>query len=304
MAADEIDRVRKRVRRKKDELAMAGKPSGGGARPFGFEPGGLTIRETEAEIIRELAGRVLAGESLGSLAADLDRRGIRTVSGRSWLPNVLRGMLLAPRVAGLRQHRGEVVGPVAWDPVLDRRTWEELQALFLTPSRRRVGAGRRLLTGLAVCGRCGVRLVSGKNNGQRAYVCRKAAGFDGCGGLTMTAEPLEELVTEAVLLRLDSPALAERLAGGHDDDRPTTNWAPCGTASTSWPTPSPPARSRAGNGYGPGRGSRLASLRSSAPCAGRAPRPPLTLATSRSGTPGPSSPWNASGRCWPPWSSG
>jgi site-specific DNA recombinase len=219
VAADEIDRVRKRVRRKKDELAMAGKPSGGGARPFGFEPDGLTIREPEAEIIRELAGRVLAGESLGSLAADLDRRGIATVSGRSWVPNVLRGMLFAPRIAGLRQHRGEVVGPAAWDPILDRRTWEQLQAHFLTPARRRVGAGRRLLTGLLVCGRCGARLISGQNNGQRAYVCRKYAGFDGCGGLAMIAEPLEELITEAVLIRLDSPELAERLAGGHDDDQ-------------------------------------------------------------------------------------
>lgn len=219
VAADEVDRVRKRVKRKKLELAQAGRPSGGGARPFGFEADKTTVREVEAALIRDAAERILAGESLSSMCAEFERTGVSTVSGRPWLPNVLRNVLVSPRVAGLRQHQGEVIGEAAWPAILDRRTWEQLRAVILAPDRRRVGAGRRLLTGLLVCGRpgadgelCGARLVSGLNNGHRAYVCRKAPGFDGCARLAMVAEPLEDLVVEAVLFRFDSSDFAEALA--------------------------------------------------------------------------------------------
>jgi hypothetical protein len=93
-----------------------------------------------------------------------------------------------------------------------------LRTVIFAPDRLRVGAGRRLLTGLLVCGRpgeggepCGARLVSGLNNGNRAYICRKAPGFDGCARLAMVAGPLEALIVEAVLLRFDSPEFAEAL---------------------------------------------------------------------------------------------
>jgi DNA invertase Pin-like site-specific DNA recombinase len=227
VAADEVDRVRKRVKRKKLELAQAGRPSGGGARPFGYEADRVTVREPEAAVIRQAAIRLLAGESMVSLCAELERTGVRTVSGRPWLPNVLRNLLVSPRVAGLRQHQGEVVGEAAWPAILDRRTWEQLRAVILAPDRRRVGAGRRLLTGLLVCGRtkeggepCGARLVSGLNNGNRAYICRKAPGFDGCARLAMVAGPLEALIIEAVLRLSDSPDFAEALArrDAPDDD--------------------------------------------------------------------------------------
>lgn len=219
VAADEVDRVRKRVKRKKLELAQAGRPSGGGARPFGFEADKVTVRESEAALIRAAAQRILSGESLAAVCGEFAQAGVSTVSGRPWLPNVLRGMLTSPRVAGLRQHQGEVIGEAAWPAILDRATWEQVRAVLLAPGRRRVGAGRRLLTGLLVCARpledgelCGARLVSGINNGNRAYFCRKAPGFEGCGRLAIAAEPLEDVIVEAVLLRFDSSEFAEELA--------------------------------------------------------------------------------------------
>jgi len=221
VSADEIDNIRKRVRRKKLELAQEGKPSGGGSRPFGFDPDKVTVREPEAALIREAAERVLAGDTLGGICADWTQRGVTTVTGRPWLPNVLRGILVAPRVAGLRQHQGIVVGEASWPAIIDRTTWERLRALFQAPQRRRQAAGRQLLTGLLVCGRCGARLVSGQNNGARAYVCRRGPGKNGCAGLAMVAEPLEAVVVEAVLQLTAGPELAEALAANeqqHEDD--------------------------------------------------------------------------------------
>jgi multidrug resistance efflux pump len=48
--------------------------------------------------------------------------------------------------------------------------------------------------------------------GRRRYVCAKGPGQAGCGRLSALAEPLEELITEAVLYRLDTPELAVALA--------------------------------------------------------------------------------------------
>jgi site-specific DNA recombinase len=61
MAAAEAKKVRKRILRKKLELAERGRYSGGGTRPFGYERDGTTVRESEAELIREAARRVLEG---------------------------------------------------------------------------------------------------------------------------------------------------------------------------------------------------------------------------------------------------
>jgi hypothetical protein len=62
--------------------------------------------------------------------------------------------------------------------------------------------------------------VSGLNNGNRAYICRKAPGFDGCSRLAMVADPLEDLIIEAVLRLSDSPEFAEARArrDAPDDD--------------------------------------------------------------------------------------
>ncbi len=47
----------------------------------------------------------------------------------------------------------------------------------------------------------------------RRYVCASGPGLAGCGGVAVLAEPVETLITEAVWLRLDSPAMAMALAG-------------------------------------------------------------------------------------------
>src|SRR5688572_8968029 len=72
VAAKSSDDMSRRLRRKAQELARNGRPSGGGSRPFGFEPDRVTVRESEAQIIRELADRLLAGETLRALATDLN----------------------------------------------------------------------------------------------------------------------------------------------------------------------------------------------------------------------------------------
>ena len=91
-ASDDMSR---RIQRKHEEIAQAGRSSGGGTRPFGYESGHRAVRPAEAAIIRECAERALAGDSLRSICTDLNGRGVETVMGTQWSPQTLRRILEA-----------------------------------------------------------------------------------------------------------------------------------------------------------------------------------------------------------------
>jgi len=213
-AAKESAAKSRRQKRKNDEKAAAELPHSGSQRPYGFERDGITHVPAEAEVIRAMAERYLAGESLRSIATWLDTENIRTVSGGPWRTNVIRTQLLSPRAAGLREHRGEIVGNAAWDPILtaDTRTRLLATAEARSMSGRR-SARRYLLSGLLRCAKCDRPLYSQARRDTRRYVCISGPDHGGCGGTTITAPPVEGLLADAVLYRLDTPELADALAG-------------------------------------------------------------------------------------------
>jgi DNA invertase Pin-like site-specific DNA recombinase len=201
-------------------LAQAGKISGGGIRPFGFEADRVTVRESEAAIVREIANRVAAGESLRGVTADLNRRAVATVTGGPWNPFVVRRLLLSARIAGLRSHRGEVAADALWPAIVDRSTWEAVCRLLKDPARRTNRHPRSyLLTGgLARCALCGAQLhARPKADGRRCYICASGPGFSGCGKIRILADPLEGLVVDELLRVLDGDGLDRALAQRRDE---------------------------------------------------------------------------------------
>jgi site-specific DNA recombinase len=213
-AAKESAAKSRRQKRKNDEKAAAGLPHGGSQRPFGFTDDRITHRPDEAAVIRQLAERYLAGESLRSLATWLDAEGIRTVNGGRWRTHVVRSQLISPRTAGLKEHRGQIIGDAVWEPIISVATRERLLAAF----DQRKSSGRRpprryLLSGLMRCALCGGLLYSARRETTRRYVCTSGPDHRGCGRITITAAPVEQLITETVLTRLDTPGLAQALAG-------------------------------------------------------------------------------------------
>ena len=211
----ESDDKSRRITRKHQELAQAGRIAGGGTRPFGYEADRRTIRPSEAVVIRELADRVLAGEAIRSLCRDLDERQIETVTGKKWRPQTLTRMLTSGRISGQREHRGELVAKAEWPAIITPQQTARLRTLLFDPNRRTNAAVRRyLLVRLLRCGRCGATLVSRpRSGGDRRYICAAGPGYVGCGHTYVLAEPLERFVVEAVLYRLDSPELAAALEG-------------------------------------------------------------------------------------------
>jgi DNA invertase Pin-like site-specific DNA recombinase len=215
VAANESDSKRRRGKRKALEVAQAGKPHmGGGFRPFGYKPDRVTVDAVEAQTLLAIAERVLAGESLPSVCRWLEETGSRTSGGKLWRPQVLRSVLLNPRYQGLRTYNGEVLGAAQWPAIFPPGMGDRLQALLTDPKRRTNRAARRyLLSGMCRCCKCGGTMYSMMRYETRRYLCRSGPGFNGCGGITITAEPIEEIIAEAVLYRLDTQELEDAMNG-------------------------------------------------------------------------------------------
>ncbi|HYB35382.1 MAG TPA: recombinase family protein [Mycobacterium sp.] len=223
-AAKESGRKSARIRRKLLQNAEHGLPHGS-VGPFGYEDDKITIRESEAAVVRELVDRYLAGQSVKSLTVWLNESGIAPAVATSWHTPAVRQILCSGRIAGLREHRGQVIGPAKWPAIITPAERDRVLARMASRAVTKTRAARTyLLSGMLHCGRCGNRLFSqarhvNPDNRVRRYVCLKGPDHRGCGRLTVVAEPVEQLLTDAVLTRLDSPHLAEALAGRTSNDR-------------------------------------------------------------------------------------
>jgi DNA invertase Pin-like site-specific DNA recombinase len=215
VAENESRNTSLRLQRQRRQAAEAGEPNQGGRRLFGYTTLPRRINEDEAAVIRELAKRLLAGESVRSLTAWANT--VSTSStGKPWNQRTLRGMLLSPALAGIRVYK-EQRFEGSWQPILPRDVWEACEALLRDPAR--VTRGGRpapwLLAGLVKCGRCKQTMVvhyrPKARGGAREYLCQPAPGRPSCGKTTVIAEPLEQLIEEILLQQLADDRLAKAL---------------------------------------------------------------------------------------------
>jgi site-specific DNA recombinase len=222
VARMESEKKSERLKREREQAARAGRYHGG-KRPFGYNLEGrdrLKIRPDEAKLIREASKRWLAGDSLEGIAKDWKDRGVISPTGTPFTSQRIRDVITGPTVAAIRRHQprdrdGRIVSTTdyeaTWKPILDRQTYERLQAK--TKGNGTVKRGRpaaRLLSGLIECGECGSRLYAASGaQGEPRYVCRADNG--GCGSVGISGARTDEYVAEMVLFRLSGPGLAKAL---------------------------------------------------------------------------------------------
>lgn len=197
-------------------------------RCYGYDESGREIIAAEAEVIRQVAKRLIAGESMRSTVADLRARGVVTSTGRPWTQQSLGRLLKNPRLAGIKTYRGEVVGRGEWPEVISEVAHKKLVAILDDPSRKQpltTNVRKYLLSGgFLVCGyqvpdadgvgthACGKTLYTQpSNSGKRGYVCRSGSPSYGCGRIRIAAEPLEEEAAVRALARLGSAKVRARL---------------------------------------------------------------------------------------------
>jgi site-specific DNA recombinase len=214
VARKSSDDASRRIKRKNEERAAQGLPTGGGTRPFGYRSDRVTVDPVEAALVREAASRVLAGEAVRAIATDWNARGIRTAAGNGWVVETLRRMLLSARLSGQREYLGEIVAPGTWAAIITPEETARLRAILAERTRTKSRPVRRyLLTGLLRCGRCDAPLIARPQaNGDRRYVCAKGPGHSGCGRMAINADGIEPFLVEAILVHLDTPAVAAALA--------------------------------------------------------------------------------------------
>jgi DNA invertase Pin-like site-specific DNA recombinase len=168
--AEEARKLSKRVRDDMAEHARAGGIPGGTVYRYKriAENGvkRLAIVPEQAAIIREIAERILAGETQTAIANDLHARGIvGPRGGRIWQSTV-HSMVTNHTVAGKRVHdpgntgKG-VVYPGSWEPILDEATWQRVRDRIgetkigrwksTRPERYRYDT---LLSGIITCADC------------------------------------------------------------------------------------------------------------------------------------------------------
>lgn len=205
----------KAERQKAANIARArGGKSNRSNRCYGYEKDG-TIRESEARYVREIFRRYNAGHALSVLVAYLGNEGQVSAnsqykSSKGWTRAGLRIMLRNRRYLGDITYHGEVVANGA-PAIIDAGTFDAANHRLSEAAKDRPKGGSRrkyLGSGLFRCGVCGGIMFSHHGNGKIHYVCP--------GHVHRTAEPIDIVVIDAIVQRLQTDEVRQQFAT--DDD--------------------------------------------------------------------------------------
>lgn len=213
----EVEHKAERWSRSWQQGRELGAPVANSNRLYGYARDGATVIDSEAAIAREMVDRILEGSSHAAVLRWLHAIGAQTTRGLPWRAPGLKVYLTNPRIAGWSTHKGEIVAPGTWPAIVDPEKWEEVRALMT--SRTRAYQPRiALLNGLIYCGLCDTRLIAGRAGhpgsgyNKRTYRCPARPNFDGCGKMSILAEPVEEMVESYARTRLERPDVRQRIA--------------------------------------------------------------------------------------------
>lgn len=181
--------------------------------PLGYKTGPdgkYAIDEATAPIVREIFRRIAAGETRASIAADLNRRGIRTHTGGRWNKGSFDSMVKNERYCGVYLFNGiRVEGGIP--AILTREEFDAAHGLKSPQikARHRRPDHDYLLTGKLFCGPCQAAMhgTSGTSrNGQTHfyYRCPKCKA-------TIRADLAEHTVSDALKQAISSDAAIDGL---------------------------------------------------------------------------------------------
>lgn len=198
---------------------------------FGYaHDGSRQLNPDTAPYVAEMYRRILRGDSLGSVCRWLNDSGALTekwtkrrdetgavvipdperpqraemvLTRSTWTQTTLTDFLRKPRNAGMCSYKGTVMAEGTWPALVDRDLFDAVQSILNRPERK---PGRKttkhLLTGVAVCGRCGAKLYAFQDGyGKQKYRCQPSTNR-GCGGVSVLGEPMEKITRDLVVGRL------------------------------------------------------------------------------------------------------
>lgn len=182
------------------------------ALPFGYrkgEDGKYAIDENEAPIVREIYSRVLHGDSLSSIIADLNSRGILTKRKSPWNKSSFGKLLSNERYIGYYIY-GDYRIENGVPAIIDRETFDAVQQRLKlkanprnSPIKKRRENSVYLLTGKIFCGYCQSAMIgkSGTSKTGRLYAyyaCKKQLLEKSCKKKKIGRDRIEYLVAKAL----------------------------------------------------------------------------------------------------------
>lgn len=231
----ESDSTSRRILRTMAANRERGRTQRGGRRPFGYgvqvgtkektnpqtgETVEVPVYDTdqpnprEARYERDVADRLLAGQSQAGVIAWLREEGVTTTEGAPMNARALRHILLAPRIAGLIEHDGQLYEAV-WPANLSRETWEDIRAYYRRSAAENPYQGRErryLLSGVAECYDCHGTVRTKPSGGRnrrtaRLYHCWQK----GCQKVARSVSHLDAYVEGRTVRLLQDPQFTEQL---------------------------------------------------------------------------------------------
>lgn len=228
LSEDESARTSERIRRTVRARAAAGQPHG--KLPYGYtrtyDPTTRALLSQDphpdtAPTVRFIYQQAAAGVSTAAIARDLNAQGTPPPRpGRStrrdpntWIPSTVGRIIRNPTYNAQRTHKGQIIGPATWPPLVDPDLWDAANAtLAARTSHHRGGTLRHLLSGIATCGPCGGYLYAMPNRGYLTYQCTS------CFKVARRTTRVDEHVTALLLALIDEnrDTLAATQAGPAD----------------------------------------------------------------------------------------
>ena len=102
-----------------------------------------------------------------------------------WHGSMIRRVLMSPRIAGLKEHRGEIVGEATWPAIIDRATHDRLVGLLVDGADRPANYGRPRVHPRWLCSTAGHAVGGWSATSSRGRVAATGAGKT----RTQTARP-------------------------------------------------------------------------------------------------------------------
>lgn len=180
-----------------------------GAVPYGYRTvdGKYEVYEPEAEIIREIFTRTVAGEPFSDIAADLNKRGLKTKKGNEWGRSSFHRLFENEKYIGVYQF-GNIRTEDGIPPIVSKELFYRVKGYLKSkknPQGRHRENGDYLLTGKLFCGECGAAMVGISGTGKNGtlhyyYSCngKRTKTKPKCTKSNVQREYIEEEVAKAI----------------------------------------------------------------------------------------------------------
>ncbi len=190
-------------------------------RMYGYDVtlGEVTIVPDEAKIVQEMFERSAKGELPGSICEDLNRRGIKTLTGKAWQVNRLNQILgnvfytgdtllqknFVPENQVKKQVRNKGELPMYYvknshEAIISQDLFDLVQEQKASRRYKKKSDKKTVISGKIICGECGANYNRKYDRGVHKWICRtyRRDGPKGCPSKQIPESIIMEKVTEVL----------------------------------------------------------------------------------------------------------